>query len=69
MPLTILLQFSFDIFVFKEPFSLMQDIALGVLLLAYAFQAAKFLIWDLPREKKREAAKLAELERLDDAIV
>ena len=35
----------------------------------YVFQAAKFLIWDLPQEKKREAAKLAEEESLDDAIV
>ena len=44
-------------------------VGLGVLFALYVFQAAKFLIWDLPREKKREAAKLAEVERLDNAIV
>jgi len=38
---------------------------LGFLFSLYLFQGLKFLCYDLPQEKRIEAAKIAELEKLD----
>ena len=34
----------------------------------YLFQGLKFLVYDLPKERKIAAAKLAELEKLDEEL-
>ena len=31
----------------------------------YLFQGLKFVLWDSPKQKKRDAAKLMEIQRLD----
>ena len=66
-PLTTLWQFCFDVFLFKETYTLMQYLGLVALFAIYVFQGLKFLVWDLPRSKKRQAAKLAEIERIEEA--
>ena len=34
----------------------------------YLFQGLKFLLFDLPKEKKVEAEKLAQLEKLEEEL-
>ena len=41
---------------------------LGFLFSLYLFQGLKFVVYDLPREKKREAELKEEVERLDKQI-
>ena len=38
------------------------------LFLIYIFQGLKFVVYDMPKEKLREAAKLAEVERIEEAF-
>ena len=66
-PLTTVQQFSFDVFLFHVPYTLVQYCGLAWLFSLYIFQGLKFLFWDLPREKKRDAAKKKEVEKLDEA--
>jgi len=68
-PLTTLFQFLFDILLFHEPFTMMQYIGLGWIFVLYVFQGFKFLIWDLPKERKREEAQKEELGKIDDEII
>ena len=58
----------FDVFLFNVPYTMMQYIGLAFLFSLYGFQGFKFILWDLPKEKKREEAKKAELNRIDEAI-
>ena len=46
----------------------MQYIGLGFLFSLYIFQGLKFVLWDLPKEKKREAAVKEEVENFDKAV-
>ena len=66
-PLTTVQQFSLDVFLFHVPYTLVQYCGLAWLFSLYIFQGLKFLFWDLPREKKRDAAKKKEVEKLDEA--
>ena len=45
----------------------MQYIGLAALFGIYIFQGLKFIVWDMPRNRKREAAKLEEIERIESA--
>ena len=67
-PLTTLWQVFFDLFLFDASFNPVQWIGLTILFGVYVFQGMKFLIWDAPRQKKRDALKLLEVERMNDAI-
>lgn len=62
-PLTTLEQFCFDVFLFHVPYTTAQYIGLGFMFSLYLFQGLKFALYDLPREKKRELKKIAEIER------
>ena len=53
---------------FHVPYTMMQYVGLGFLFSLYIFQGVKFLIWDLPREKKREAALAAEVQQVEKAL-
>lgn len=44
----------FDVFLFNVPYTMMQYIGLAFLFSLYGFQGFKFILWDLPKEKKRE---------------
>ena len=48
--------FCFDVFLFHVPYTTTQYAGLGFLFSLYLFQGLKFVLWDLPHEKKREAA-------------
>ena len=53
---------------FHVPYTMMQYVGLGFLFSLYIFQGLKFLFWDLPREKKREAAIAAEVQQVEKAL-
>ena len=55
-------------FLFHVPYTTMQYVGLGFLFSLYLFQGLKFVVYDLPREKKREAELKEEVERLDKKI-
>ena len=46
----------------------MQYVGLGFLFSLYLFQGLKFVLYDLPRENKREAAVKQEIEKVDRAL-
>ena len=46
----------------------MQYIGLGFLFSLYLFQGLKFVLYDLPREKRREAALKDEVEKVDKQL-
>ena len=46
----------------------MQYVGLGFLFSLYLFQGLKFILYDLPREKKREAAIKEEVEKVDKQL-
>ena len=58
----------FDVFLFHVPYTTMQYVGLGFLFSLYLFQGLKFVLYDLPREKKREAAIKGEVEKVDKAL-
>ena len=58
----------FDVFLFHVPYTTMQYIGLGFLFSLYLFQGLKFVLYDLPREKKRENAIKEEVEKVDKAL-
>lgn len=58
----------FDVFLFHVPYTAMQYVGLGFLFSLYLFQGLKFVLYDLPREKKREAAIKEEVEKVDKAL-
>ena len=45
-----------------------QYVGLGFLFSLYIFQGLKFALYDLPRERKREAAVKKEIELIDKAL-
>ena len=47
---------------------MMQYVGLGFLFSLYVFQGLKFVLWDLPREKKREAAIKDEIAKVEKAL-
>ena len=47
---------------------MMQYVGLGFLFALYLFQGIKFAVYDLPKEKKREAAVKKEIEEVDKAL-
>lgn len=53
-PLTTLWQFLFDVLIFKVPYTLLQYIGLGWLFTVYIFQGLKVVIYDRPKQKKRD---------------
>ena len=55
-------------FLFHVPYTTMQYVGLGFLFSLYSFQGLKFVFWDLPRERKREAAIAAEVEIVEKAL-
>ena len=55
----------FDVILFHVPYTMMQYVGLGFLFSLYIFQGLKFAFYDLPREKKREAAVKVEVEKVD----
>ena len=57
-----------DVFLFHVPYTTMQYVGLGFLFSLYLFQGLKFVLYDLPREKKREAAIKEEVEKVDKAL-
>ena len=61
-------QFCFDVFLFHTPYTIAQYCGLGYLFCLYIFQGIKFVVWDLPREKKRDMAKRDEVQKLEKAI-
>ena len=67
-PLTTLWQFLFDITIFNVPYTLMQYVGLAYLFTIYIFQGLKFLLWDLPKQRKRDMAKKEEVERVTEFI-
>ena len=58
----------FDVFLFHVPYTTMQYIGLGFLFSLYLFQGLKFVLYDLPREKKRETAIKEEVKKVDIAL-
>ena len=58
----------FDVFLFHVPYTTMQYIGLGFLFSLYLFQGLKFVLYDLPREKKREAAIKEEVEKVEKTL-
>ena len=46
----------------------MQYVGLGFLFSLYLFQGLKFVLYDLPREKRREAALKDEVEKVDKQL-
>ena len=59
----------FDVFLFHVPYTTMQYVGLGFLFSLYIFQGLKFVLWDLPKERKREAAVKEEVEKFDKALI
>ena len=57
----------FDVFLFKVPYTLVQYIGLAFVFSIYIFQGLKYLFFDMPRQRVRVAAKLAEVDRVDKA--
>ena len=55
-------------FLFHVPYTMMQYVGLGFLFALYLFQGIKFAVYDLPKEKKREAAVKKEIEEVDKAL-
>ena len=47
---------------------MMQYVGLGFLFSLYIFQGLKFALYDLPREKKREAAIKTDIDKVDKAL-
>ena len=68
-PLTTLFQFVCELLLFDADFNLAQYIALGFLFSLYIAQGIKFLVYDLPREKKRDELKRKEVEKLGEEIL
>ena len=66
-PLSTLWQVVFDMSLFGARYTLIQYIGLVILFLIYIFQGVKFALYDLPKAKKREAAKIAEVLRIEAA--
>ena len=64
MPLMTFYSFVFDLYFLNIPYTPMQYAGLGFIFSLYLFQGLKFLFWDLPRERKREAAIEAELQQV-----
>ena len=56
-------------FIFHVPYTLAQYAGLGFLFSLYIFQGLKFIMYDLPKEKKRAAAVKQEVERVDKALL
>ena len=46
----------------------MQYVGLAYLFAIYIFQGLKFLLWDLPKQRKRDIAKKEEVERVTEFI-
>ncbi len=66
-PLSTLWQFFFDLFIFNQQYNTTQYVGLGILFAIYILSGVKFLVYDLPAAKKREAAKLQEVLRVEAA--
>ena len=58
----------FDVILFHVPYTTMQYVGLGFLFSLYLFQGLKKFFWDLPREKKREDAIEAEVQKVEQAL-
>jgi len=67
-PLKSLMQFCFDVFLFGTEYTTMQYAGFGYLLTIYVSQGVKFVAYDLPKEKKRDAAKKREIKKIDEAM-
>lgn len=59
----------FDVFLFHVPYTTMQYVGLGFLFSLYLFQGLKFVIWDMPKEKKRAIAIKSEVEKIEKALL
>ena len=46
----------------------MQYVGLVYLFAIYIFQGLKFILWDLPKQKKRDLAKKEEVERVTEFV-
>ena len=53
-PLTTVWQVVFDLTIFGKSYNLLQWLGLSLLFMVYIFSGLKFLIWDLPKQKKRD---------------
>ena len=53
-PLTTVWQVVFDLTIFGKSYNLLQWLGLSILFMVYIFTGLKFLIWDLPKQKKRD---------------
>ena len=58
----------FDVLLFNVKYTAMQYGGLAFIFALYVFQGLKFVLYDLPKEKKREAAVRRELENVDKAL-
>ena len=61
-------QFLFDVLIFHVVYTFIQYIGLGLLFSLYIFQGLKYLLFDLPRNRKREQLKLEELQKVDEIV-
>mmetsp|Transcript_35636 Transcript_35636/g.43650 ORF Transcript_35636/g.43650 Transcript_35636/m.43650 type:complete len:82 (+) Transcript_35636:740-985(+) len=56
----------FDIFLFSTHYTTLQFCGIGFLFCLYIGQGLKFLLYDMPKEKRRTEAKKREVERIDE---